>query len=131
MTFTFSRLFYPKRLTYVRLTMYTHFTFTLIAHCTSGAIRGSVLLKDTSTLSLSLACTLTHGIFKHAHTHYTHIYLHINLSIYPSIHLSSTQTHTTNLHIIHPLARASLVIPPHVAVFLVNYPSPLLLQGTQ
>src|SRR4029434_9214950 len=37
---TFSRRFYPKRLTYVRLTMYTHFTFTLMAHCTSGAIRG-------------------------------------------------------------------------------------------
>src|SRR4029434_5690510 len=38
------------RLTYVRLTKYTHFTFTLMAHCTSGAIRGfSVLLKDTST----------------------------------------------------------------------------------
>src|SRR4029434_4724386 len=39
--YTFSRRFYPKRLTYVRLTMYTHFTFTLMAHCTSGAIRGS------------------------------------------------------------------------------------------
>src|SRR4029434_6396879 len=39
-----------KRLTYVRLTMYTHFTFTLMAHCTSGAIRGSVsVLKDAST----------------------------------------------------------------------------------
>ena len=35
-TFTFSRRFYPKR-----LTMYTHFTFKLMAHCTSGAIRGS------------------------------------------------------------------------------------------
>src|SRR4029434_5972049 len=37
-TFTFSRRFYPKRLT----RMYTQFTFTLMAHCTSGAIRGSV-----------------------------------------------------------------------------------------
>ena len=48
-TFTFSRRFYPKQLTYVRLTMYTHFTFTLMAHCTSGAIRSSVLLKDAPT----------------------------------------------------------------------------------
>src|SRR4029434_2319725 len=46
-TFTFSRRFYPKRLTYVRLTMYTHFTFTLMAHCTSGAIRGSVSCSRT------------------------------------------------------------------------------------
>src|SRR4029434_9487751 len=33
-------------------TLHTHFffffTFTLMAHCTSGAIRGSVLLKNTS-----------------------------------------------------------------------------------
>src|SRR4029434_7868843 len=56
MTFTFShfsRRFYPKRLTYVRLTMYTHFTITLMAHCTSGAIRGSV----------SCPRTLRQGIF--------------------------------------------------------------------
>src|SRR4029434_11359025 len=37
LTYIYSRRFYPKR-----LTMYTHFTFTLMAHCTSGAIRGSV-----------------------------------------------------------------------------------------
>ena len=30
--FLFSRRFYPKRLTYVRLTMYTHFTFFLHLH---------------------------------------------------------------------------------------------------
>src|SRR4029434_4851129 len=47
---SFSRRFYPKQLTYVRLTMYTHFTFTLMAHCTSGAIRAfSDLIKDAST----------------------------------------------------------------------------------
>src|SRR4029434_7293284 len=40
--FTFSRRFYPKRLTYVRLTMYTHFTFY-----TSEAIRGSVSCSRT------------------------------------------------------------------------------------
>src|SRR4029434_2741003 len=34
--YRFSRRFYPKRLT----RMYTH--FTLMAHCTSGAIRGDV-----------------------------------------------------------------------------------------
>src|SRR4029434_8887348 len=41
------RRFYPKRLTYVRLTMYTHFTFTLMAHCTSGTIKGSVPCSRT------------------------------------------------------------------------------------
>src|SRR4029434_3427411 len=53
-TFTFSRRFYPKRLTYVRLTMYTHFTFTLMAHCTSGAIRGSVSCSRTLRQGIEL-----------------------------------------------------------------------------
>src|SRR4029434_11077536 len=44
---SFSRRFYPKRLTYVRLTIYTHFTFSLMAHCTSAAIRGSVSCSRT------------------------------------------------------------------------------------
>src|SRR4029434_1754502 len=48
-TLSFSRRFYPKRLT----RMYTHFTFTLMAHCTSVAIRGSV----------SCPRTLRQGIF--------------------------------------------------------------------
>src|SRR4029434_5236444 len=52
---TFSRRFYPKRLTYVRLTMYTHFTFTLMAHCTSGAIRGSVPCSWTLRQGIELA----------------------------------------------------------------------------
>src|SRR4029434_8380112 len=50
LTFTFSRLFYPKR-----LTMYTHFTFTLMAHCTSGAIRGSVSCSRTLRQGIELA----------------------------------------------------------------------------
>src|SRR4029434_1348005 len=54
-TFTFSRPFNPKRLTYVRLTMYTHFTFTLMAHCTSGAIRGSVSCSRTLRQGIELA----------------------------------------------------------------------------
>ena len=54
-TFTFSRRFYPKQLTYVRLTMYTHFTFTLMAHCTSGAIRGSVSCSRTLRQGIELA----------------------------------------------------------------------------
>src|SRR4029434_10386057 len=53
--YTFSRPFYPKRLTYVRLTMYTHFTFTLMAHCTSGAIRGSVSCSRTLRQGIELA----------------------------------------------------------------------------
>ena len=53
--FTFSRCFYPKRLTYVQLTMYTHFTFTLMAHCTSGAIRGSVSFSRTLQKGIELA----------------------------------------------------------------------------
>src|SRR4029434_2624739 len=52
---SFSRRFYPKRLTCVRLTMYTHFTFTLMAHCTSGAIRGSVSCSRTLRQGIKLA----------------------------------------------------------------------------
>src|SRR4029434_965773 len=52
---SFSRRFYPKRLTYVRLTMYTHFTVTLMAHCTSGAIRGSVPCSRTLRQRIELA----------------------------------------------------------------------------
>src|SRR4029434_10934986 len=52
---TFSRPFSPKRLTYLRLTMYTHFTFTLMAHCTSGAIRGSVSCSRTLRQGIELA----------------------------------------------------------------------------
>src|SRR4029434_710304 len=76
-TFTFShfrRRFYPKQLTYVRLTMYTHFTFTLMAHCTSGAIRGSVSCSRTLRQGIELAtfrllndfftsCTTVHSSF--------------------------------------------------------------------
>ena len=65
--FTFLH-FYPKRLTYVRLTMYTHFTFTLMAHCTSGAIRGSVSCSRTlrqgielATFDFSTSCTTATG----------------------------------------------------------------------
>src|SRR4029434_4110773 len=52
---SFSRRFYPKRLTYVQLTMNTHFTFTLMAHCTSGAIRGSVSCSRTFRQGILLA----------------------------------------------------------------------------
>src|SRR4029434_10206213 len=51
MTFTFSRRFYPKGLT----RMYTHFTFTLMAHCTSGAIRGSGSCSTTRREGIELA----------------------------------------------------------------------------
>src|SRR4029434_6445212 len=47
-TFTFSRRFYPKR-----LTRYTH--FTLMAHGTSGAIRGSVSCSRTLRQGIELA----------------------------------------------------------------------------
>src|SRR4029434_1988090 len=53
-TFTFSHLadaFYPKRLT----RMYTHLTFTLMGHCTSGAIRGSVSCSRTLRQGIELA----------------------------------------------------------------------------
>ena len=53
--YIFSRRCYPKRLTYVRLTLYTHFTFTLMAHCTSGAIRGSVSCSRTLQQGIELA----------------------------------------------------------------------------
>src|SRR4029434_7523834 len=53
--FTFSRRCYPKRLTYVRLTTYTHFSFTLMAHCTSGTIRGSVSCSRTLRQGIDLA----------------------------------------------------------------------------
>src|SRR4029434_8395784 len=90
--FTFSRRFYPKRLT----SLYTHFTFTLMAHCTSGAIRGSVscsrmlrqgielatfrLLNDLSTSCTTIAHTHTHT---HTHTPHTrtpphHTHTHTN-----------------------------------------------------
>ena len=35
--------------------MYTHFTFTLLAHCTSGAIRGSVSCSRTLRQGIELA----------------------------------------------------------------------------
>src|SRR4029434_3226115 len=35
--------------------MYTHFTFTLMAHCTSGAIRGSVSCSRTLRQGIELA----------------------------------------------------------------------------
>src|SRR4029434_6917072 len=43
------------------LHMYTHFTFTLMAHCTSGAIRGSVCCSRTLRQGIELAtfCLLT------------------------------------------------------------------------
>ena len=48
---SFSRRFYPKRLTYVLRTMYTHFTFTLMAHCTSGAIGATVVQEVDKSVS--------------------------------------------------------------------------------
>src|SRR4029434_1581532 len=42
-----STIFFVCHFLFVRLTMYTHFTFTLMAHCTSGAIRGSVPCSRT------------------------------------------------------------------------------------
>src|SRR4029434_110930 len=73
--FTFSRRFYPKR-----LTMYTHFKFTLMAHCTSGAIRGSVSNSRTLRQGIELATLLiTKRLLYHRttvarpppHTHYS------------------------------------------------------------
>src|SRR4029434_8179704 len=46
-------IFYPKRLT----RMYTHFTFALMAHCTSGAIRGSVSCLRTGNRTSTLLIT--------------------------------------------------------------------------
>ena len=37
--------------------MYTHFTFTLMAHCTSGAIRGSVSCSRTLRQEINLLIT--------------------------------------------------------------------------
>src|SRR4029434_11218651 len=80
--------FFPKR-----LTMYTHFTFTVMAHCTSGAIRGSVSCSRTLRQGIELAtfcllndfstsCTTATPPPQHTHKH-THIYTHTH-----------TQTHT-------------------------------------
>src|SRR4029434_715868 len=49
--------------------MYTHFTFTLMAHCTSGAIRGfSVLLKDASTGNRTSNLQITKRLLYHCTT---------------------------------------------------------------
>ena len=85
-----------------------HFTFTLMAHCTSGAIRGSVscsrtlrqgielaafcLLNDLSTSCTTVAPKHTHTR-RHTHTQpglsvLTHLYGHTH-----------THTHTKNTHI--------------------------------
>src|SRR4029434_9526517 len=50
-----NRFFSPTTITDVRLTMYTHFTFTLMAHCTSRAIRGSVSCSRTLRQGIELA----------------------------------------------------------------------------
>src|SRR4029434_858484 len=68
--FTFSRRFYPKRLT----SLYTHFTFTLMAHCTSGAIRGSVSCSRTLSQGIELAPLLIATDFS---TSYTTVAPHI------------------------------------------------------
>src|SRR4029434_866945 len=60
-TLSFSRRFYPKRLT----RMYTHFTFTLMAHCTSGAIRGSVSCSSTLRQGIEIATFLLINDFSH------------------------------------------------------------------
>ena len=39
--------------------MYTHFTFTLMAHCTSGAIKGSVSCSRTLRQGIELATSCT------------------------------------------------------------------------
>src|SRR4029434_6709215 len=56
-TFTFSRHFYPKR-----LTMYTHFTFTLMAHSTSGAVRGSVSCSRTMCVCVCVCLCVCVGV---------------------------------------------------------------------
>src|SRR4029434_10098768 len=115
-TFTFSRRFYPKQLTYVRLTMYTHFTITLMAHCTSGSIRGfSALLKDTSTGNRTSNLLLTKRLLYllyhcrpsvHTSTVYacrgvqeytekkTVAQVHMNTDLQPKIHTIATNTQT-------------------------------------
>src|SRR4029434_9423514 len=111
-TFTFSRRFYPKQLTYVRLTMYTHFTITLMAHCTSGSIRGfSALLKDTSTGNRTSNLLLTKRLLYllyhcrpsvHTSTVYacrgTVAQVHMNTDLQPKIHSIATNTQTLTPH---------------------------------
>src|SRR4029434_3128631 len=49
--------------------MYTHFTFTLMAHCTSGAIMGfSALLKDTSKGNRTSNLLITKRLLYHCTT---------------------------------------------------------------
>src|SRR4029434_4233984 len=78
--------------------MYTHFTFTLMAHCTSGAIRGSVscsrtLRQGTSNLLLTkrLLSTRTHSnTYTHTHT-LTHKFRNTQTHTQPH---TNTHTHT-------------------------------------
>ena len=54
LTFTFSHLVIQQTLL-SKVTYNTHFTFTLMAHCTSGAIRGSVSCSRTLRQGIELA----------------------------------------------------------------------------
>src|SRR4029434_3567441 len=94
-----SRRFYPKRLTYVRLTMYTHFTFTLMAHCTSGAIRGSTGNRTSNDFSTS--CTTVAPDRTHTHS---------------ALHTTSNNQHYTQPHTIsttHNLTPSALHTTSH------------------
>src|SRR4029434_3335737 len=114
-TFTFSRRFYPKRLTYVQLTMYTHFTFTLMAHCTSGAIRGSVSCSRTLRPGIELATfCLLNDFFISCTTVAPKRTAHMQLNM---IHMNTTHLITAHLNTAHltsvlPTNSLYLGVPP-------------------
>src|SRR4029434_8711213 len=97
--------------------MYTHFTFTLMAHCTSGAIRGSVSCSRTlrqgidlatsnlliTKLLLYLLCHCRHctpaahtQLFAHTHTHTHKLFAHTH-----SYSLSLTHTNKLSFSLSH------------------------------
>src|SRR4029434_5600097 len=121
--------------------MYSHFTFTLMAHCTSGAIRGSVSCSRTllstshrssstspsehkqhrgpqtyylTTLSLEPSHTHTHTHTR-IHTHlceHTHTHTHTRAYTHTCVNTHThTHTHTLSLSFSLCLTSSSVYLP--------------------
>src|SRR4029434_7677375 len=82
--------------------MYTHFTFTLMAHCTSGAIRGSVscsrtLRQGIELIDLLITKRLLYLLY-HCRPPYTHARSRTLTHLLTHLHLH-TYTHNTDSHL--------------------------------
>ena len=93
--------------------MYTHFTFTLMAHCTSGAIRGSVSCSRTLRQGIATFCLLN-DFFISCTTVAPKRTAHMQLNM---IHMNTTHLITAHLNTAHltsvlPTNSLYLGVPP-------------------